>query len=185
MMPDVVEKSTETTKRVTGTAADATRRPADVAETAQHATDQGREAIVSGLRAMANAQGPLTEAGFEQSRRALEITSQVTDVYRQAAERAANDVHALFDSWMIVGRGVQQWQQAYVDASRQSLESLAAKRQNMLQSDSPVHFAEVQRDLYVDLVSNTVQASTRLLELTGQIVQDSVRPLRERAHART
>ena len=45
--------------------------------------------------------------------------------------------------------------------------------------------AEVQRDLYVDLVRNSVQASTRLLELTGQIVQDSVRPLQQRVHART
>ena len=73
---------------------------------------------------------------------------------------------------------------AYADALRQSLESVAEKRQNMLQTDLPVHFAEVQRDLYVDLVSNTVQASTKLLELAGQIVQDSMRPLGERAHAR-
>ena len=106
-------------------------------------------------------------------------------MYRRAAERAADDVHALFDSWMSLGRGLQQWQQAYADALRQSLESVAEKRQNMLQSDSPVHFAEAQRDLYVDLVRNTVQASTRLLELAGQIVQDSARPLQQRAHAPT
>ena len=116
-MPDVIEKSTEATKRFAGTAADATRRTADTAaETAQRATDQGREATMSGLRAIADAQGPLTEAGFEQSRRALEITSRVADVYRQAAERAATDVHALFNSWMSLGRGVQRWQQAYADA---------------------------------------------------------------------
>ena len=215
MMPDVIEKSTDTAKRAVETVADATRRGAEIAtnvgerivgavrgnadtvtgatrrtadaaaETAQRATDQGREAIVSGLRAVANAQGPLADAGFEQSRRALEITSRVTDVYRQAAERAADDVHALFDSWMSLGRGLQQWQQAYADALRQSLESVADKRQDLLQSDSPVHFAEAQRDLYVDLVRNTVQASTRLLELAGQIVQDSARPLQQRAHART
>jgi len=214
-MPDVIEKSTDTAKRAAETVADATRRGAEIAtnvgerivgavrgtadtvtgatrrtadataETSQRATDQGREAIVSALGAVANAQGPLADAGFEQSRRALEITSRVTDVYRQAAERAADDVHALFDSWMSFGRGLQRWQQAYADVIRQSLESVADKRQNMLQSDSPVHFAEVQRDLYVDLVHNTVQASTRLLELTGQIVQDSVRPLQQRAHART
>ena len=213
-MPDVIEKSTDTAKRAAETVADATRRGAEIAsnvgerivgavrgnadsvtgatrrtadaaaETAQRATDQGREAIVSGLRAVANAQGPLADASFEQSLRALEITSRVTDVYRQAAERAADDVRALFDSWMSLGRGLQQWQQAYADALRQSLESVAEKRQNMLQTDSPVHFAEVQRDLYVDLVSNTVQSSTKLLELAGQIVQDSMRPLRERAHAR-
>ena len=91
---------------------------------------------MSGLRAIADAQGPLTEAGFEQSRRALEITSRVADVYRQAAERAATDVHALFNSWMSLGRGVQRWQQAYADAIRQSFASLADKRHNMLR---PTH----------------------------------------------
>src|SRR5947209_1708082 len=185
MMPDVIEKSTEATKRFAGTAADTTRRTADAAaETAQRLTDQGREATAARLRALASAQGPIADAGLEQSRRALEITSRVTDVSRQAAERAAGDVHALFDAWMSFGRGLQRWQQAYADALRQSLESVAAKRQDMLQSDSPVRFAEVQRDLYTEFVSNTVQASTRLLELTGQIVQDSLRPLQERGHAR-
>jgi len=185
MMPDVIDKSTEATKRFAGTAADATRRTAEAAtETAQRAADQGREATMSGLHAFAGAQGPLADEGFKQSRRALEITSGVTDAYRQAAERAADDARALFDSWMNLVRGLQQWQHAYVDALRQSLESVATKRQDMLQSDSPVHFAEVQRDLYVDLVSNTVQASTTLLELAGRIVQESARPLQGRAHAR-
>jgi hypothetical protein len=214
MMPDVIEKSTDAAKRVGETAADVTRRGAELAtnvgekivsavkgtagmaadatqrgaetaaETARRATDQGREAAGSGLRALTSAQGPLVDEGFEQSRRALETTARVTDVYRQAAERAADDVRALFDSWMSFGRGLQQWQQTYADALRQSLESVAAKRQALLQSDSPVRFAEVQRDLYIDLVNNTVQASTRLFELTGHIVEESARPLRERAHAR-
>ena len=179
------EKIVGAVRGAAGTVTDATQRGAETAaETARRATDQGREAAVSGLRAFAGAQAPLVDAGFEQSRRALETTARVTDVYRQAAERAAEDVHALFDSWMSLGRGLQRWQQAYADALRQSLESVAAKRQNMLQTDSPVHFAEVQRDLYVDLVSNTVQSSTKLLDLAGQIVQDLMRPLRERAHAR-
>ena len=176
-MPDAIEKSTEATKRFAGTAADTTRRTADAAaETAQRLTDQGREAIVSGLRAVANAQGPLADAGLDQSRRALEITSRITDVYRQAAERAAGDVHALFDAWMSFGRGLQRWQQAYAEALRQSLESVADKRQALLQSNSPVRFAEVQRDLYTEFMNHTVQASTRLLELTGQIVQELVAP---------
>ena len=195
MMPDVTEKNTEAAKRSAGTAADATRSTAQAAaetagrgaetaaETARRAAELGRETAMSGLRAFAGAQGPLTDEGFEQSRRALEITARVTDVYRQAAERGADDVHALFDSWMSFGRGLQRWQQVYADTVRQSLESLATKQQALLQSDSPVRFAEVQRDLYLEVVGNSVQASTRLFELTGQIVQELVRPLRERAHA--
>jgi hypothetical protein len=139
---------------------------------------------MAGLRALSDAQGPLTDTGLEQSRHALEITSRVTGVYRQAAEHAAEDVRALFDSWMSLGRGLQQWQQAYYDAVRQSVESLARKRPDFAQSNSPVQFAEVQRDLYIELVNNSLEASTTLLQLTGQIAQNAARPLQERAHAR-
>ena len=139
---------------------------------------------MSSLRAIASAQAPLADASLEQSRRALEISSRVTDVYRQTAERAAADVHALVDSWMSFGRGFQRWQQAYFDALREAVESVAGKRQAFAQSVSPVEFAELQRDLYLELVSNTVRASTTLLQVSGQIAQDSVRPLQQQAQAR-
>jgi hypothetical protein len=181
----VGDKIAAAVKGTTETAADATHRTAEVARnTAAQAGDQGREATLSGFRALAGVQGPLADAGFEQSRRALEVTSGITDVYRQAAERASGDVRALFDSWTSLGRGVQRWQQAYVDAVRQSMESMARKRQDLVQANSPVQFAEVQRDLYVDLMKHTLKASTTLLQLTGQIAQDAVRPLQERAQAR-
>jgi hypothetical protein len=45
-----------------------------------------------------------------------------------------------------------------------------------------VELATVQRDLYVDLVKRAFEANTTLLQLTGQIAQEAVRPLRERAH---
>jgi hypothetical protein len=184
MMADIVEKGAETGKRFAGAAADAARRTADAAaEGAERVTNQGREAALSGLRALASAQAPLADQSFEQSRQALETASRVTDVYRQAAERAADDVRALFEASMSFGRGLQQWQQASVDALRKSLETAESKRQELVRSESPVRFAEVQRDLYIEFVSHAVRASTNLLELAGQIVQESVRPLRERAGA--
>ena len=167
------------------TAADTTQRAGDVAaDTMSRAAEQGRDAILSGLRVIAGAQGPLADVSFEQSRRSLETTSQITDVYRQAAERAAGDVGALFDFWMSFGRGLQRWQHAYLEAIRQSVEKVASKREDIAKSDSPVRLAEVQRDLYVDLVNGTLRSTTNLLQLAGQIVQESVRPLQERAQAR-
>jgi phasin protein len=178
-------KSADAARNMTETAADATRRTAEVAaDTTRHTADQAREATVAGFRALSGAQGPLTDAGFEQSQRALEVTSRVTGVYRQAAERAVEDVRALFDSSMSLGGGLQQWQQAYYDAVRQSVESIARKRPDFAQINSPVQFAEVQRDLYIELVNNSLKASTTLLQLAGQIAQNAVRPLQERAHAR-
>jgi hypothetical protein len=176
------EKVSGAVKGTTETATDAAQRTAEIA---RNTAERGREAALSGFRAIAGAQAPLADAGFEQSRRALEVTSAVTDVYRQAAERAAGDVRALFDCWANLGRGMQQWQQAYVDAVRGSMESLTRKRQDLVQANSPVQFAEVQRDLYVDFVNHTAKASATLLQLAGQIAQDAVRPLQERAHART
>jgi hypothetical protein len=181
----VAERGADVAKRTAETVADATRRTAEVAaNTTRHAADQGREATVSGLRAIAGFEGPLADAGFEQSRRVVETTAHVTDVYREAAERTAGDVHALFDSWASLGRGLQHWQHAYFDHLQQWGESIARKPQNLIQSKSPVEFAEIQRDVYVDLVSITFRASTTLLQLAGKIAQDAVRPLQERAQAR-
>src|SRR4051794_6163906 len=70
-------KSADAARNMTETAADATRRTAEVAtDTTRHAADQAREATVAGVRALSGAQGPLTDAGFEQSQRALEVTSR-------------------------------------------------------------------------------------------------------------
>src|SRR4051812_12613060 len=93
------ERVADAAKRSVDATADATRR------TAELAANQGREATIAGLRAAAGIQGPLADAGFEQSRRALEATSGMTEVYRQGAERASDDVRALFESWMSLGRG--------------------------------------------------------------------------------
>jgi hypothetical protein len=62
---------------------------------------------------------------------------------------------------------------------------VASKREDVTKSNSPVQLAEVQRDLHVDLVNGTLRSTTNLLHLAGQIVQESVRPLQERAQARS
>ena len=173
----VADQAAEVARQVGG----ATRRTNEAsADATRRAADQGREATMSGLRAIAGAQ----DAGFEQSRRVVEATARITDVYREASERAAGDVHALFESWTSLGRGLQRWQQAYFDHLEQWVRSVAGKRQDLVRSNSPVALAEVQRDLYVDLVGKTLSASTTLLQVSGQIAHDAVRPLQDRAQAR-
>jgi hypothetical protein len=178
------EKGPEAAKHTGGTTADATRRTAEAAADAtRHAAAQGNEMAMSSLRAIAGVQGPLADAGFDQSQRALDVTTRVTDVYHDAAERAAHDLDALIGSWTSLGRGLQRWQHAYFDQLQQFMGSVARKRQDLLRSNSPVEFASVQRDLYVDLVRRAFEANATLLQLTGQIAQEAVRPLQERAHA--
>lgn len=178
------ERSVEAAKRTAETTADATRRTPEVAaDITRRLFDHGPEAAMTSLRAIAGVQRPLADAGFEQSRRVLETTAHITDVYREGAERAANEAHALFDAWANLGRGLQRYQRTYFELFQQSMGTIARKRQDLLRSNSPVEFAEVQRDLYVDLVRNASTANATLLHLTGQIVQDAVRPLEQRAQA--
>ena len=176
------EKSAEALRRTAEATADATRRTAEAAADAtRRAADQGHDLAMSGLRAIAGVQRPLADAGLEQSRRLVETTAHVTDVYRQAAERADVDVRALFNSWTSVGRGLQDWQRAYFDLFQQSMGSIEDKRRHLAKCNSPVEFAEVQRDLYVELVRNTLTANARLWQLVGQIAQQAVQPLQHRA----
>jgi Phasin protein len=130
-------------------------------------------------------QVPLADAGLEQGRRVIEATAQVTDVYRDAAERSADDVQALVSSFQTFGRGLQQWQHAYLDLLNQSAERMARKRSELMNARSPVQVAEVQRDLYLDAVNGLFTANTRLLQLGVQIAQDAMRPLQGRARTYT
>jgi hypothetical protein len=178
------EKSAEAAKHAAQTTADATRRTAEAAaDVTRRAAAQGNEMAMSSLRAIAGVQGPIADVGFDQSQRALEITTRVTDLCHDAAERAADDLDALIGSWQSLGRGLQRWQHAYFDQLQHFMGSIARKRQDLLRSNSPVEFATVQRDLYVDLVKRAFEANVTLLQLTGQITQEAVRPLKERARA--
>jgi len=78
------DKSGKAFRTAAETVADATQRAGDVAaNTTSRAAEHGRGTIMTGMRVMAGAQGPLADVGFEQSRRALETSSRITDVYRQ------------------------------------------------------------------------------------------------------
>ena len=176
------DQSAEAVRRTTESTANATRRTAEAAaDAARRAADQGHDLAMSGLRAIAGVQGPLADAGLEQSRRLVETTARVTDLYRQAAERADDDVRALFESWTSVGRGLQEWQRAYFDLFQRSVGSIEGRRGDLLRSNSPVEFAEIQRDLYVELVRSTLTGNVRLWQLVGQIAQQAVQPLQQRA----
>jgi len=159
-----------------------TRTPELLTETAKRVSEQSREAAASGFRAIIGVQVPLADAGFEQGRRIIDVTAQVTDVYRDAAERSSDDVQALVSSLQTFGHGVQRWQHAFLDLLNQSAERISRKRGELMSARSPVQVAEVQRDLYLDAVKGLFAANTTLLQLGVQIAQDTMRPLQDRAH---
>lgn len=157
------------------------RTGAAAAEVARRAAIQGEEAAALGLRAIAGAQRPIADLGLDQSRRMVEQTARVTEIYRDAAERTSEDVQALMTSLTSLGRGVQNWQHAYLDLLQQGMGRVSQKQQELYRCGSIVEVAAVQRDLYLEGIRNLFTTNTTLLQLAGQIAQDAVRPLQERA----
>ncbi len=150
-------------------------------QAARDTAAQGRDVIDAGIRMMTRAQAPLADAGYHQSRRLIESSARVTDAYREAAERSAEDAQALIAACTSIGRGLQQWNHACLDLVSQSVERSAQKRQAFLQCNSVVDLAHVQRDLYLDTIDGLFTSSTTLLQLAGRIAHDALRPLQDRA----
>ncbi len=148
---------------------------------ASRAIEQGREGVRLGFRTVAEAQRPVAERGYAQGQQAIETAAQVSDAYRQAAERTADDLQAFAVSWTHLIRGVQQWQHAYFDMAQRAFRRFGTRPQELLRASSPVEAAQIQRDLYVEAVNGAITSSSTLLQLAGQIAQDTVRPLQERA----
>jgi hypothetical protein len=148
---------------------------------ASRALEQGREGVRLGLRTVAEAQRPVAERGYAQGQQAIETAARVSEAYRQAAERTAEDVQALAVSWTHLVRGAQQWQHAYFDMAQRALQRLGGRPQALLRAGSPVEAAQIQRDLYVEAVGSAIVSGSALLQLAGQIAQDTARPLQERA----
>jgi hypothetical protein len=178
----ISKTAADATQATVGQATDQVTHSAEaIAEAARAAAERSREAVNFGLRTMAGLQEPLAGVGFEQTRRVTEATVRMTEAYRDASERSAGDVQAMVAAFTSLGRGMQQWQQTWLELLRESLGHAESKRHELVGATSMAALAETQRDLYLDTVGRMVSANTTLLQLAGQIVQDAARPLQERA----
>lgn len=146
------------------------------------AAEQGRSALMMGVRTAAYVGSRMADINYDRRHQVLTDAVHAMDVYRDVAERSAGKVQSLFSSFMTMGRGVQQMQHAWLEMLNQTLENAAHKPQDLLRCKSLVEVAEVQRDLYIDAVNHTFQASSRLLEMAGHSAQEAVRPLQTHQH---
>jgi Phasin protein len=162
---------------------DAAAQTAETMATTRHMLSQGQEAIRGSLRSMAAANEPLISAGYDQGRRIVEATLRINDTYRDAAERTVNETQALTEAQANLGRGLQQWQHACFDLWHRAFDTMVRRQQEMLRCNSLAAVAEIQRDLYVDAVSNAFTSSTTLLQISAQTAQDALRPLQERVRS--
>ena len=156
-----------------------------VAETANAATnlsakaaEQSREVLLMGVRTAAGVGSRVADISFGRGHHLMSSAAHVMDVYRDASERSAERVQALFSSAMVMGRGLQSMQHAWLEMMDHSMEHAAHKPQDLLRCKNMTELAEVQRDLYLDAINHAFESTSRLLDLAGRTAQDAVRPLR-------
>jgi hypothetical protein len=159
------------TETVTDTANAATNMSAKAAE-------QSRDVLLLGVRTAAGVGSRVAEMGFGRGHHLMSSAAHVMDIYRDASERSSDRVHALFSSAMVVGRGLQSMQHAWLEMMDHTMEHAAHKPQDILRCKNVVEVAEIQRDIYLDAIKHAFESTSRLLDLAGRTAQDAVRPLR-------
>jgi len=177
------ENAAENAQEVAHSVIDAVADTADAAAAASSkVAEQSREVYMMAARTAADVSGRVADIGLDRSHKVLTSTAHALDVYRDASERSAERVQALFASYLTLGRGWQQIQHAWLEIVDQSLGNAAHKPQDLLRSKTLAELAEAQRDLYLDTINQAVESSSRLLELAGRTAQDAVRPLQTNRH---
>lgn len=160
-----------------------------VAETASAAIDmstkaaeRSRDVTLMGMRTVAGVGSRVADIGFGRGHHLMSSSARAMDIYRDASERSADRIQALFSSAMMMGRGLQTMQHAWLEMIDHTMEHAAHKPQDLLRCKNIVEVAEVQRDLYVDAINHAFESTSRLLELGGRTAQDAMRPLQSHPH---
>ena len=135
-----------------------------------------------GVRTAAGVGSRVADINFGRGHHLLASAAQAMDIYRDASERSAERVKALFSSYVTFGRGLQDLQHAWLEMVDHTIENATHKPQDLLRCKNIVELAEVQRDLYIDAVNHAFESTSRLLDIAGRTAQEAVRPLQSHAH---
>jgi hypothetical protein len=169
------DRAREATQSITETVAETANAAANMST---KAAEQSREVMLMGVRTAAGVGSRVADIGFGRGHHMMSSAAHAMDVYRDASERSAERVQALFSSAMVMGRGLQNMQHAWLEMMDHTMENATHKPQDLLRCKNMVELAEVQRDLYLNAINHAFESTSRLLDLAGRTAQDAVRPLR-------
>jgi hypothetical protein len=166
-----------------GNGHDATARAPEVSAQAADASSQSAPLPGEATKhAVDTITEKLTEATLDRTRTALEDASRTVAVYREATGGTSDGIQALFASYTKFAHGFYQLQYTYVDTVSRALKRDGRRQpQDLFQSRSVTELAEVQRDLYFDVVNDAVEISAALFRSVGEIARDATVPLKNRA----
>ena len=138
------------------------------AETANAATntsfktaEQSRKVMMMGMWTAAGDSSKVAGFNFGCSRHMMPSAANAMDIYRDASERTAKWVQALFSSPMSNGRSLQNMQHAWLEMINHSLEYAAHKPQDLLRSTNIVELAGVQHNLYTVAINYAIESTSR------------------------
>ncbi len=174
-----VDRAKEAAQSITETVAETANAAANMSS---KAAEQSREVLLMGVRTAAGVGSRVADINFGRGHHLLASAAQAMDIYRDASERSAERVKALFSSYVTFGRGLQDLQHAWLEMVDHTIENATHKPQDLLRCKNIVELAEVQRDLYIDAVNHAFESTSRLLDIAGRTAQEAVRPLQSHAH---
>ena len=146
------------------------------------AAEQSRDMLLMGVRTAADVGCRVADISFGRGHHWLASTTQAMDIYRDASDRSAECLQALFSGYLTFGRGLQAIHHAWLEAADHTIESAAHKPQDMLRCKNVIELAEMQRDLYLDTLNHAFESTSRLLDIAGRTAQDTVRSMEARTH---
>ena len=178
---DVLNRTADEAHDIGISVADTVARTADAAvDITQRVAEQGREVIWLGVRAAAGVNTRLADVSYGRGHRVLGQATRAAEIYRQASEGTAENVQALFASWMSMVRGANELHHAWLEMLDRATENGARKPQDLLRCKSLEEMAEMQRELYLGSVNHAMEATSMLLQIAGRVTQDAMRPLQSR-----
>jgi uncharacterized protein (DUF1778 family) len=169
----------ETGHRMTETVVETANAAAGLSSSA---AEQSREALLMGVRTAADVGCRFADISFGRGHHLLSSATQAMDIYRDASDRSAECMQALFAGYLTFGRGLQAIQHAWLESADHAIEAATHKPRDMLRCKNVIELAEVQRDLYIDALNHAFESTSRLLDIAGRTAQDTVRSLQSPAH---
>ena len=177
-MPDAAHPEAAVAEQGTEAFASFARTMADVARLAM---DQGQEAVRLCFDTMTGANAPVAESTYAQGRQMMANGGPVLLAYRQMIDRSMDDMQAMVNAYVNLGRGLHNCQRTYTDAVRQTVDRLGDRPQQLFRAASAAEAARLQRELYAEAADAMIGYNIAAFQALSQAVQEALRPLHERS----
>ncbi|MBV8914966.1 MAG: hypothetical protein JOZ05_18245 [Acetobacteraceae bacterium] len=148
-----------------------------IANVTRRVIEQSRANVQMGMGAAATAQAPIAEESYTQTRRTVEAALTMSNSYREAFERTFSQLQALTGCVVQYPRAGYRFQHAWLEGMQRTYERLGSKPEALLKASSAAELAQLQREIYTELMGGVVATTASLLQIAVDASQDALRSL--------